>query len=103
MVHTLARPLWHGIVAALLLAGAAEAQAPGGADAPPPTVTVLTLTSGDVTLTSSLPGRVVASGTAEVRPQVNGIIVERLFQEGSEVKAGQVLFRIDPSPYEAAL
>ena len=62
MVHTLARPLWHGIVAALLLAGAAEAQAPGGADAPPPTVTVLTLASGDVTLTSSLPGRVVASG-----------------------------------------
>ncbi len=101
MVHTLARPLRHGIVAALLLAGAAEAQAPGGADAPPPTVTVLTLTSGDVTLTSSLPGRVVASGTAEVRPQVNGIIVERLFQEGSEVELGAPLYRIDPATYEA--
>lgn len=101
MVHTLARPLWHGIVAALLLAGAAEAQAPGGPDAPPPTVTVLTLASGDVTLTSSLPGRVVASGTAEVRPQVNGIIVERLFQEGSEVELGAPLYRIDPATYEA--
>lgn len=101
MVHTLARPLWHGIVAALLFTGAAEAQAPGGPDAPPPTVTVLTLTSGDVTLTSSLPGRVVASGTAEVRPQVNGIIVERLFQEGSEVELGAPLYRIDPATYEA--
>ena len=101
MVHTLVRPLRHGIITALLLAGAAEAQAPGGADAPPPAVTVQTLTSGDVTLTSSLPGRVVASGTAEVRPQVNGIIVERLFQEGSEVALGAPLYRIDPATYEA--
>ncbi|OCW59103.1 efflux RND transporter periplasmic adaptor subunit, partial [Hoeflea olei] len=53
------------------------------------------------TVTSTLPGRVVASGVAEVRPQVNGIIMERLFDEGSAVKEGDILYRIDPSTYRA--
>lgn len=68
---------------------------------PPQAVTVVTLKSQDVTLTSRLPGRVVASGVAEVRPQVNGIIVERLFEEGSKVKSGDPLYLIDPASYEA--
>ena len=82
-----------------MLASAASAQQPGS---PPPTpVTVVTLEAQTVTVTTTLPGRVVASGVAEVRPQVNGIIVERLFEEGSKVEEGDVLYRIDPATYRA--
>lgn len=70
---------------------------------PPPAVTVATLQPQDVTLTTTLPGRVVASAMAEVRPQVAGIVIERLFQEGGSVKAGDVLYKIDPASYEAAV
>ncbi|WP_295046844.1 efflux RND transporter periplasmic adaptor subunit [uncultured Paracoccus sp.] len=77
------------------------AQAPGG-DMPPPAVTVVTLQAQDVTLTASLPGRVVASAEAELRPQVGGLIVERLFEEGSAVSQGDPLYRIDPRSYQAA-
>lgn len=55
------------------------------------------------TLTSELPGRTSAYRVAEVRPQVNGIILKRLFKEGSEVKEGQQLYQIDPAVYEANL
>ena len=68
---------------------------------PPSAVTVVTLHKQAVTVTARLPGRVVASGVAEVRPQVNGIIIERLFEEGSRVREGDVLYRIDPATYEA--
>lgn len=68
---------------------------------PPTPVTVVTVKAQTVTVTSTLPGRVVASGVAEVRPQVNGIIVERLFEEGSAIKEGDVLYRIDPATYRA--
>lgn len=68
---------------------------------PPTPVTVVTLHKQAVTVTAKLPGRVVASGVAEVRPQVNGIIIKRLFEEGSHVKEGDVLYRIDPATYEA--
>ncbi|PWW01476.1 membrane fusion protein (multidrug efflux system) [Hoeflea marina] len=68
---------------------------------PPTPVTVVTVKAESVTVTSTLPGRVVASGVAEVRPQVNGIIIERLFEEGSTVKEGDVLYRIDPATYKA--
>ncbi|WP_037971493.1 efflux RND transporter periplasmic adaptor subunit [Sulfitobacter noctilucae] len=70
---------------------------------PPPAVTVTTVQPQDVTLTTTLPGRVVASAMAEVRPQVAGIITERLFQEGGRVEAGDVLYTIDPASYDAAL
>ncbi|WP_420407189.1 efflux RND transporter periplasmic adaptor subunit [Hoeflea sp.] len=68
---------------------------------PPTPVTVVTVEAQTVTVTSTLPGRVVASGVAEIRPQVNGIIVERLFDEGSTVTEGDVLYRIDPATYNA--
>ena len=55
-----------------------------------------------VTLTSELPGRVSALVVSEVRPQVDGIILERLFEEGADVEKGQVLYQIDPSLYQAA-
>lgn len=69
---------------------------------PPPAVTVVTVQAQDVTLTATLPGRVVASAEAELRPQVGGLIVERLFEEGSVVAEGDPLYRIDPRTYEAA-
>jgi RND family efflux transporter MFP subunit len=55
-----------------------------------------------VPITTELPGRVNAYRTADVRPQVNGIILKRFFVEGSEVRAGQQLYLIDPAPYKAA-
>jgi membrane fusion protein (multidrug efflux system) len=72
---------------------------------PPPAaeVGVMTIESKPVTLTRELPGRTSAFRTAEVRARVNGIVRKRLFTEGSDVKAGQTLFEIDPAPYEAAL
>jgi multidrug efflux pump subunit AcrA (membrane-fusion protein) len=51
-----------------------------------------------VPITTELPGRVAGYHTADVRPQVNGIILKRLFVEGSDVKAGQQLYQIDPAP-----
>jgi membrane fusion protein (multidrug efflux system) len=69
----------------------------------PTAVTVVTLEPQTVTLTSTLPGRVAASAQAEVRPQVNGIITERMFQEGAHVDANDPLYRIDSATYEAAV
>ncbi|NUT81204.1 MULTISPECIES: efflux RND transporter periplasmic adaptor subunit [Pseudomonas] len=70
---------------------------------PPPQVGVVTLKTQPFTLTSELPGRTSAFRIAEVRPQVNGIILKRLFKEGADVKAGQQLYQIDPAVYEANL
>ncbi len=69
----------------------------------PVPVTVVTVEPQDVTLTSLLPGRVAASAEAEVRPQVNGIITERLFDEGADVAEGDPLYQIDQSTYEATV
>lgn len=67
-----------------------------------PEVGVVTLHTQAVVMTAELPGRVVASQTAEVRPQVSGIIQQRLFEEGSEVTEGAALYQIDHAPYKAA-
>ena len=90
------------IALATLLSGCNKEQA---ASAPPPApkVSVVTLHPESVNLTSDLPGRTNAYRMAEVRPQVDGIILKRLFKEGSEIKAGQQLYQIDPSTYEATL
>jgi RND family efflux transporter MFP subunit len=68
-----------------------------------PEVGVVTLQSRSVPLTIELPGRTSPYLVAEVRPQVNGILLKRLFEEGREVKAGQTLYQIDPAPYRAVL
>jgi membrane fusion protein (multidrug efflux system) len=74
------------------------------AEAPPrPSVDVVTLHARNVALTTELPGRTSPYRTAEVRPQVNGVILKRLFTEGDTVQAGQQLYQIDPAPYEASL
>ena len=70
---------------------------------PPAEVGVVTLQAKNVPLTSELPGRVVATRMAEVRPQVSGIVQQRLFDEGSQVEAGQQLYQIDAARYQAAL
>ncbi len=67
-----------------------------------PEVAVVTVNPERVVLTTELPGRISAYFVAEIRPQVNGIVRERLFNEGSDVKAGSVLYQIDPAPYQAA-
>jgi len=69
---------------------------------PPPKVSVVTVQAQAVPITTELPGRVAGYRTADVRPQVNGIILKRLFVEGSDVKAGQQLYQIDPAPYQAS-
>lgn len=71
------------------------------AQPPPPEVSVVTLDAETVTLTRELPGRTNAYLVAEVRPQVNGIIEERLFTEGTVVKEGEPLYRIDAADYQA--
>jgi membrane fusion protein (multidrug efflux system) len=69
---------------------------------PPPEVGVVVVQPQRVALTTELPGRTSPFLIAEVRPQVNGIIQKRVFTEGTDVKAGQVLYQIDPATYEAA-
>ena len=76
-------------------------------EAPPaaphePEVGVVTLSAEPVTVSTVLPGRVSAHLVAEVRPQVGGILQKRLFEEGADVKAGDVLYQIDPARYQAA-
>jgi membrane fusion protein (multidrug efflux system) len=66
-----------------------------------PEVAIVTVNPERVLLTTELPGRTSAYLVAEIRPQVNGIIQKRLFDEGSEVRAGEVLYQIDPAPYQA--
>ncbi|HIE1306084.1 TPA: efflux RND transporter periplasmic adaptor subunit [Serratia marcescens] len=78
-----------------------NAGAPAGAGAEQE-VGVVTLRGQSVTLSSELTGRVNATMTSDVRPQVDGIIKQRLFTEGAEVKAGQVLYQIDPASYQAS-
>ena len=90
------------LLSLLLLAGCQKEEAPKQA-APAPKVGVVTLEAQPYTLTTELPGRTAAYRVAEVRPQVDGIVQKRLFQEGSEVKAGQQLYQIDPATYQAAL
>lgn len=94
------------VVAAFTLSACGQAAPPAGAApgaAPPAKVGVVTLQPQRVALNAELAGRTVAYQTAEVRPQVTGIVKTRAFTEGSDVRAGQLLYQIDPASYEAAL
>lgn len=75
--------------------------APGG-ERPPTPVSVLAMKKGEHPLTSTLPGRASAYQTAEIRPRVSGVIKEIAFKEGSEVKAGDLLYKIEDDTYRAA-
>lgn len=102
-LHNLPRPLILGaVLIGLGLAGCNSEQAAAPQQQPQAQVSVMVLHPQSVAVTAELPGRVAASLIAEVRPQVGGIIKSRLFKEGSEVKAGAVLYEIEPAPYQAA-
>lgn len=86
----------------LMLTACGEPSKPGAAQAnPAPQVSVVAARLESVPVVTELPGRTSPYLIAEVRPQVSGIIQQRPFKEGSEVKAGQLLYQIDPSPYQA--
>lgn len=93
------------IVAALLgtIMAAGCGKRAGGPPPGPPPVGILTLAAEPVTLTTELPGRTSAYMIAEIRPQVSGLLVERRFTEGADVRAGELLYQIDPAPYQAAV
>ncbi|KAB0324800.1 efflux RND transporter periplasmic adaptor subunit [Janthinobacterium sp. PLB04] len=89
------------IAAALLSLAACSKPAPEEGAAPPAAVTVLKLQAAPVVLSDELPGRVAAFRTADIRPQVGGIVLRRQFEQGAEVKAGQKLFQLNPAPFQA--
>lgn len=97
------------LAAALALLAAGCNEAPSRATAaqpatpPPVAVTVMTLRRAEVPVTTLLPGRTAALRVAEVRPQVGGVLQQRLFTEGEQVAAGQPLFQIAAAPFEAAV
>lgn len=110
---TVSAALRFDLLARLALVGLAVAlsgctDGPGEAEAsaappPPPQAGFVTLRPQEVSISSTLAGRVVAFQTAEIRPQVGGIVKERVFKEGSKVESGDVLYRLDPSLYQAEL
>ena len=87
----------------LLAAGCRSDSQPGAGGTSIPQVVVTTLKKADVALTTELPGRAVAFRKAEVRPQVSGILQQRLFEEGATVEAGQQLYQINADRYDAAV
>ncbi|MDO8292542.1 MAG: efflux RND transporter periplasmic adaptor subunit [Gallionella sp.] len=103
---TLTKPIIHTLLLAALLVGCGKANdkpaAGPGAAMPPPEVEVITVTAGSATLTQDLPGRLQAYRTAQVRARVEGVVEKRLFQEGSDVRAGAPLFQIDARSYRAS-
>ncbi|MEO6352746.1 MAG: efflux RND transporter periplasmic adaptor subunit, partial [Burkholderiaceae bacterium] len=87
-----------------IVAGCSEkpqAGAAPGAGMPPPEVAVVTVMPQRLTISNELPGRLEATRVAQVRARAAGIVQQRVFREGSEVKAGELLFKIDPAPYQA--
>ena len=93
------------LAAALALAGCGKDGATGAAPAAsaPPQVGVVTLQPERQVVTTELPGRTSAWLSAEIRPQVGGIVQKRLFTEGAQVRDGQVLYQLDAAGFEAAL
>jgi membrane fusion protein, multidrug efflux system len=94
---------------ALLLAGAAlvcsltSCERTAKPSTPPPAeVSVISVQPRTVDVLATVPGRTVAYRVAEIRPQVSGVLLKRMFEEGTDVKEGQQLYQIDPAPYQAA-
>ena len=94
------------VAAGLVLAGLLLSSCKPKVSAPPPAgpaeVAFVTISPERTVLTTELPGRTSPYLVAEIRPQVNGLIRSRLFREGASVKAGELLYEIDPAPYQAA-
>lgn len=93
------------VVSAVLVCGLWLGGCESSKSAPPPSipeVATVTVQPERIALTTELPGRTSAYSMAEIRPQVGGIIQKRLFEEGSDIREGQVLYEIDPAPLQAA-
>lgn len=90
-----------GMLTLALTLGACSQSAPP--PPPPPEVGVLTARAADVPVVRNYPGRLAATLTAQVRARVTGVVLQRVYKEGTDVKAGDVLFKIDPAPLEASL
>ena len=102
--NVLARSAVLSIARLVVACGQQSAPSPGGPGGgmPPAEVGVVTVAPRSVGLTTELPGRLEASRVAQVRARAAGILQKRLFKEGSDVRAGQALFEIDASPYQAS-
>lgn len=103
MPYTARRTLAAVAVLALTLTACGNDAPSQAAAPPPPQVGVVKVEASPVPVVQQLPGRLEASRVAEVRARAAGIVQQRVFEEGSEVEAGEVLFRIDPAPLKAAL
>jgi membrane fusion protein, multidrug efflux system len=102
-------PIFTARRSALLLAGAAlvcsltSCERTAKPSTPPPAeVSVISVQPRTVDVLATVPGRTVAYRVAEIRPQVSGVLLKRMFEEGTDVKEGQQLYQIDPAPYQAA-
>lgn len=83
-----------------LVAGCQKQEEQAAPSFPPSQVAVVTTKTEELPITNELPGRIAATRVAEVRPRVTGIVVDRVFQQGSMVKEGDVLYKIDPAPFQ---
>ncbi|BBP65537.1 MexE family multidrug efflux RND transporter periplasmic adaptor subunit [Pseudomonas sp. Cab53] len=92
-----------GLLLGALSLSACDSAAPPTDEAPLPTVAVETIEARPLSISSELSGRIAAPRTAEVRARVPGVVLQRVYREGSDVKKGDVLFRIDPAPFKADL
>ena len=99
--HRRAAPLTALLLIAALLAACQDKPAAAPAARAPAEVGVVTVAAQDAPLQLELPGRLSASQVAEIRPQVGGLVLQRLFTEGSRVQAGQPLYQLDPASFEA--
>src|SRR5688500_4551363 len=89
------------ILTGLVLLSACQQEEAAAPQAQPPSpVGIVTVQAETLPITSDLPGRIAPTRLAEVRPRVSGIIVERVFEQGSLVNQGDVLYRIDPAPFQ---
>lgn len=93
------------VSAALVISGCnpSSGQESGAGERPPPQVGIVELETHSFPLVTELPGRTVPFQMADVRPQVSGVIRERSFRQGAEVAAGDILYRIEPRRFEAAV
>lgn len=96
------KPLTVLVTTSVLMLAACSEPPAAAQGQPTPEVEVVTLSTSSVALTTELPGRTTNFRQAEIRPQVSGILQQRLFTEGQQVSAGQVLYKIDPATYQAA-
>lgn len=84
---------------AIGISSQSHGQPAGSQQRQPPAVSMITIAAESISITNDLPGRIAPTRIAEVRPRISGIIIERVFQQGSYVKAGDILYRIDPAPF----